>query len=346
MTVKFDTLIILFKSCCTCIVFNLRMALPFPTPYRISTITATGSVNTEIDLDVFYDSLRIIDGEATDQNGILYAEYGKKKSDTVYKGTSKKTQHSKRSIANNATDKDAITTKRFDNQVTIVYRLADTTVVSPKNALNVKIFKNGNIQITGIKHIDQGRKMIDVIIKILIDMYDAGNHTVVLDKNQLKNINYTIRLINSDFKIGFPVKREFLYRVFVSEYENDCCFEPCIYPGVKIRYFFNTNNISKDGICHCNKHCEIGKGSGSGDGNCKKITVAVFQSGCVIITGAQSNDQIEEAYTFIRDVLLQNKDCIEKKVIVCDQINTEKEKPKHIIKKTSIVYPDWWTQHV
>lgn len=316
-----------------------------PTPYRISTITATGSVNTEIDLDVFYDSLRIIDANDTEKNGILYAEYGKKKSDTVYKGTSKKTQQTRRTTSCVDSDKQLSATKRFDNQVTIVYRLIDATVKSPKNALNVKIFKNGNIQITGIKHIDQGKRMIDVIIQILIDMYDRGNHDVILDRNQLKNINYTIRLINSDFKIGFPVKREFLYRVFVEEYENDCCFEPCIYPGVKIRYFFNTHNNVKDGICHCRKHCDVGKGSGEGDGNCKKITVAVFQSGCVIITGAQSSVQIEEAYTFIRDVLLQNKDSIEKKVVVREDNEVVTPKTKHVIKKSSIVYPEWWTKH-
>ena len=69
-------------------------------------------------------------------------------------------------------------------------------------------------------------------------------------------------------------------------------YEPCIYPGVNIKYFINTNN--RCGICECENLCN-GKGNGCGDGNCKKVTIAVFKSGKVIITGGQNKDQIVES---------------------------------------------------
>ena len=42
--------------------------------------------------------------------------------------------------------------------------------------------------------------------------------------------------------------------------------------------------------------------SGKGkNGNCKKITIAVFKSGCAIVTGGQNPKQINIAYDFIKD---------------------------------------------
>jgi TATA-box binding protein (TBP) (component of TFIID and TFIIIB) len=49
-----------------------------------------------------------------------------------------------------------------------------------------------------------------------------------------------------------------------------------------------------------------GKGNGCGDGDCKKVTIAVFKSGKVIITGGQNKDQIIESYRFITN-FIQNK---------------------------------------
>ena len=82
-----------------------------PTDYRISTITATGSVGTTIDLDILYSCLECNDDEFLDDN-IVYVEYGKKKSETIYKGYSKKFNINRRKTE---------PSKRFDNQLTIVF---------------------------------------------------------------------------------------------------------------------------------------------------------------------------------------------------------------------------------
>ena len=48
-------------------------------------------------------------------------------------------------------------------------------------------------------------------------------------------------------------------------------------------------------------------------GDCKKVTIGVFQSGCVIITGAATVTQIEECYPYICKVLKDNIDLIRKR---------------------------------
>ena len=57
-----------------------------PTPYKVSTITATGSINSLIDLDIFYNEASLVKNE-DDTEGVIYIEYGKNKSDTIFRGT-------------------------------------------------------------------------------------------------------------------------------------------------------------------------------------------------------------------------------------------------------------------
>ncbi len=252
-----------------------------------------------------------------DKDGILYVEYGKKKSETIFKGFSKKFSIQRRK------EKPS---KRFDNQVTLIYRCNG-------NNLNIKTFRNGNIQVTGIKKIEDGPSVIDNMINILKEIHTNKDKDVIENVDDLRNINFSIRLINTDYKVGFNIKREILHRILINDYEIGCSYEPCIYPGVKIQYFYNMDNHKKDGICYCSlDKCHEKKGGvGKGDNNCKKITIAVFQSGCIIITGSQTRDQIEECYKYINKILYDNVSKIEKKSFVMQPEESEPVKGKKIV---------------
>jgi TATA-box binding protein (TBP) (component of TFIID and TFIIIB) len=316
--------------------------------YRISTITATASLNTEINLDLLYQSLKplctvhdaaledgVMNGlvESNESNaceeGIVYIEYGKKKVETIYKGYSKK-------IAQKQKADGTAATKRFDNQVTIVYRMIANGV---KCMMNTKIFKNGNVQMTGIRGIEQGREMVEKIARMIKSIYESNQcigSPIVANIDQLGCKNYKLRLINSDFRVGYDIKREQLYKILMDDYNTTCSFEPCIYPAVKIKYYFNDCNAHKDGVCYCSKRCIIGKGCGSGDKQCKKVTIAVFQSGCIIITGGQSIEQVDEAYAFIRRVLSDNIEHVRKKKVIVSGSEGIEENFKVLVKTANI----------
>ena len=85
-------------------------------------------------------------------------------------------------------------------------------------------------------------------------------------------------------------------------------YEPCNYPGVNIKYYLNPlrNNF---GICDCEKPCN---GKGLND-TCKKITIAVFKSGKIIITGGRNKNHIQKAYEFITEFIEENKTLVLKK---------------------------------
>lgn len=298
-----------------------------PSAYKISTITATGCVNTHINLDAFYEHIIINDDNDTSatSEGFMYIEFGKKKSDTFHKGYNKKMTITRRKQKEN---------KRFDNQATVIMRLKGRTNDDSYNLVNMKIFKNGNVQMTGLKYIDQGKYAIEYVINELRRVAQNCDNSVVFDIERMHLSNYRIRLINSDFRVGFDIKRDKLYKLIQGDHSIYSSFEPCIYPGVKIQYNYNTEYERSTGVCDCESECN-GKGSGSGDGNCKKITIAVFQSGCIIITGAQSHDQIDAAYDFICNVICDNLEELYKKPLA--PVTTEtKEKKKILIKKSNI----------
>lgn len=268
------------------------------TPYKINTITVTGGVACVIDIQELYNGIEIMREDSS--SGVIYTEHGKNKQEMVFRGFSKKSVVKKRVTA---------TAKRFDNQVTIVYKIdSDHTV-------NVKVFRNGNVQMTGVKFERQGYEMVDTLIEMIRRIQGRG-FEVVVDTDALRNINYKICMMNSNFVMGFPVRRDKLYDLMRESTRLSVSFESCIYSGVKILYFYNGNQSPPAGTCRCVNTCYEGKGSGCGEGQCKKVTIAVFQSGAVIITGAQSTEQIDEVYAFITGTLTKNR-------AVCQRIYPE-----------------------
>jgi hypothetical protein len=136
----------------------------------------------------------------------------------------------------------------------------------------------------------------------------------------LKYQNFKIRMINTDFKVysdpelknGFEIRRKEIHKLFIDdEHNNKCSFQPGIYQGVKLEYFWNINNKNKNGICSCPKFC-YGKGTGKNIGDCKKVTGALFESGSVLITGGITFEQVDETYKYICDFLEKNKEIIKK----------------------------------
>jgi len=291
--------------------------MEYPTAYRVSTITATGALGCLVDLDKFFQNINL-----EEHPNILYVEYGKRKFDKSYcKGQINK-------VIQMGTK-----SKRFDNQVTILYKDLDTGIY-----VSAKVFRNGNLQMTGIKHNDQGILVMNLIRDVVITAYRIDNAVLPNYISELVASQYSVRLINSDFKMGFPIRRDILYKTMMKEYEHGCSYEPCIYPGVKIQYFYNKDKTSmpRDGICRCASPC-IYKKKGNVTG-CRKITIAVFQSGSVIMTGAQHLEQIDEVYKFITKVLLTHENTIKKVVLLEEPVLPSESGEKVMIKKKNIVY--------
>ena len=172
--------------------------------------------------------------------------------------------------------------------------------------VNIKLFNNGKITLTGSKCEFDGYYATCVLLEdmkkekgIFIDMEQK-------DINASKIANYKITMINSDFDTNFKIDLLKLLSILNStEKELFTKFNPEKYRGLIIGYYWNLDKDVQDGKCLCTGKCN-GKGVGKGDGQCKKITISVFKSGSVIITGGRLVRQIEDAYKSINMILAQH----------------------------------------
>ena len=172
--------------------------------------------------------------------------------------------------------------------------------------INIKLFLNGSISMTGCKDDNDGLNAVKLLVNN-IKKYDAIFENKE-DKNKLKILDYRITLINSNYSINFNIIRQNLYELLQNKYKLFVSYEATRYPGVKISYMWNQNKKYQNGICECSKYCK-GKGAqydGNGENRCKKITIAIFQSGNIIITGSKSMEQTYDAYNYINKLLTKN----------------------------------------
>lgn len=281
------------------------------TKYRISTITSNANIyihnydkRINIDLIQLFNNIQI---NLDDQNNnYIYTSRlenkitGTKLIRGVYK-KKKRTANCKRT---------------FDNQISFVFKIDNGYYP------NIKVFQNGNLHITGCRSIEDINKPLIVMINEIKRIYKENINIVYKDDKtnvlveDLIYGNIQVFMINTDFKIyknielteGFTIKRRVLHNILINNDNAIARFDPSTYPGVKIEYWWNKTNDIRDASIHFDKR-NVKSKSNIIDG-IKKITIAVFESGSVLITGAVTIDQVDEAYAYICNVILTNKDYI------------------------------------
>lgn len=254
-------------------------------PYRISTITATGSINTCVNLQNLFEVIQIGNNPY-----LKYVEYGASKNETSSKGESGRKV--KRKI-------NSTTKKRFDNQMTFIFSKECTKY-------NLKLFKNGNIQMTGVKDIAAGGQIVDELIHIICQYSKYYGGEIVENLDNLRNSGLKVCLMNCDFKVLFNINRNALHKVLL-EKGYVCTYEPCIYQGVKLSYFISDR--SQNGKCNCDIRCS-GKGVKT---RCTKVTVAFFQSGSITINGAKNKRHLDILYEFVEEIMRENSEEVQQK---------------------------------
>jgi len=251
------------------------------TPLRISTLVTTGHLGTTIRLDSLFTQIKAL------LIPIGYPDEG-----------FLKMEHEARVIGYSARDlltKRRVSDKTFFNQSTIVIRKR-RGVDGEFKEVNVKLFANGGFQMTGVTNEEFSRD----VIKWMIDKCNAMT-TPITDK-PLSLVKFAVQLLNSDYKMNALAKRAELHKILCDRYRLSSTLETTIYQGVNTKYYYNEASPATRGICQCPKFCS-GQGDGTEIGKCKRITIAIFQTGSIIITGARTHRQLDEAYDFINGVI-------------------------------------------
>ena len=271
-------------------------------PLRISTMTVTANWGLPINLDCLFDQLKgsyIPIGYP--EEGILKFEHKK-----VVVGACHKDLFTNRKATN----------KSFFNQDTLILR---RRFGQGWKEVNMKLFGNGGIQMTGVPSQEFATDSVSWLLELIKRLpqspfatgvpVTAGTPVTATTATGTPAANtvvvpavtkISVPLINTDYSLSHDIQQDNLHRIFIEEYNLFSMLEKTIYQGVNTKYFYNTTN-NKTGVCRCAAFCK-GQGNGSGNGECKRITMSIFRTGKIIITGARQMAQIHEAYEFLNRI--------------------------------------------
>jgi hypothetical protein len=100
--------------------------------------------------------------------------------------------------------------------------------------IHVKVFNTGKLEIPGILN----NELLTTVQRMVLEILQPhiSSSLVYVDQNRGdENV-----LINSNFNCGFYINREKTHHILRSEkYGMESAYDPCSYPGVKSKYYFN-----------------------------------------------------------------------------------------------------------
>lgn len=258
-----------------------------PDNVTISTMSATCSLGVDVDLAEIYN----------------YMSLNKKYITTIkYKGEI-------RSLEKQSKRKRKKNVKSFQNQLTVEIR-PDLEKL-PDNKISIKIFKNGSIQMSGVKSLLACNLALNKLVDSLCKEYGIPINGKMKDikfiseKSKIKVKGYKVDMINSNFNINYEVNRENLYNILLKK-KIECRYEPSIHACVNIKF--------------------------RPTGSPKNISIFVFQSGHIIITGAKNINSIAESYEYITNLLELHKPNIEKSKIADILFESMNEELRELLK--------------
>lgn len=203
----------------------------------------------------------------------------------------------------------------FTSACTIIIRTSN--VDGLQRIVNFKLFNNdkGSISMTGLEYTNSGVVALEYFLNLIgktskFYKNEGDWNKIAINDYQIVNV---VSMIRTNFKID-PIN---LDDILKNKYGILSSWDSSRYSAVYVSYIANDINKSKDGLCHCKTPCveKEYSGNGIGDGNCKRITISVFQKGCIMISGACSLEQTHDSHQFIVGVLRDNYNDVRKMII-------------------------------
>jgi TATA-box binding protein (TBP) (component of TFIID and TFIIIB) len=237
-----------------------------PSDYQISTMTIVSSIKGEPNLN--YNLNEIYTNLKLEPQGIQTITF----------------MGNVRTLIQSSKKKKAAK-KIFPNQASFVI------LVKNGKTVNLKLFSNGKVQITGCQNIIDA----DYAVKYLLDsmrksdLKNQGNGLsdkigfpkTTNDNVVLINSNYTIHSRLNLYKLSSLLDNEWKVKKNPIIIKNS--FDPCNYPGIILKYLHN---------------------------NTHTVSIFIFSTGNINITGAKTTDQLDGAYTYVNKFIKDNFDSV------------------------------------
>ena len=185
---------------------------------------------------------------------------------------------------------------------------------------HVKVFNTGKLEIPGI----QTESAFQEILLMVIDILQPH---VTEPLEYQKDTTMTV-LINSNFNCGFFINRESLFDILKCKYNIQCIYDPCSYPGIQCKFYFDSEKGIQTGIQGISKTSDL---------NITDVSFMIFRTGSVLIVGKCDESVLISIYEFLKELLLNEFKNIGLKLIDQEAMNAAKDKKKKIRKKQIVM---------
>jgi len=168
--------------------------------------------------------------------------------------------------------------------------------------IHVKVFNTGKLEIPGI--LNPGLLVVvkRMLLETLQPFINVEKPIEFLDVDTEDNV-----LINSNFNCGFFINREKLHTILRSDkYRIESAYDPCSYPGVKCKYYFNNelafdHTVQRGQIVREDRNQKM---SELGDNHkYTEISFMIFRTGSCLIVGNCTEKILKFVFEFIKEVL-------------------------------------------
>ena len=171
--------------------------------------------------------------------------------------------------------------KAFYNCFVVIIRIKIDTEF---REFHVKMFHSGKLEIPGV----QSDKIYEIVLHNIIDILQPF-HDYTLQYKQKSDII----LINSNFSCGFFINREILYDILRNKYNIQAIYDPCSYPGIQCKFYYNNDIGVQSGMQITTENKEKYK-------NIIAVSFMIFRTGSVLIVGMCEENVLDDIYQFLK----------------------------------------------
>lgn len=278
-----------------------RDIVPVPTcsDIYISTKTKIAYLNQEIDLKRIFWNIKIIPYSIPEEgvikkqmkfNSLLVEEY-----DEIQEHLKKENYYEEyiithidnptgrikfkdiRKISVGISKKDLLSYRckkksAFYNCFVVIFRFKIKDIF---REFHVKVFNTGKLETPGVQNDEHFNIILENVIKLL--------QPYCLQPLDYRRESTETVLINSNFNCGFLIKREILLDILEKQYRIQCIYDPCSYPGIQCKYFYNDEK----------------------DGRQLEVSFMIFRTGSVLISGKCNENILYKIYNFLKDIFIK-----------------------------------------
>ena len=147
---------------------------------------------------------------------------------------------------------------------------------------HVKIFNTGKLEIPGVQTDEFLNKILEKILNVL-------NNICNLDISIKMETCETV-LINSNFNCGYFINRDKLFDKLKIKYKLHTSYDPCSYPGIMSKFWYNEGEDVQTGIKTSN--------------NATQISFMIFRTGSVLIVGKCDEYILMTIFEFLKEIFI------------------------------------------